>query len=85
MLLMHTPEEVTTEASRARGRSCLLRSRRKRLAQGPTDIPLVVIGIVSIAARDIERALFAAFRMEQHNSPVDRETKSLSPVARGAM
>jgi len=55
------------------------------LAQGPTDIPLVVIGIVSIAARDIERALFAAFRMEQHNSPVDRETKSLSPVARGAM
>jgi len=56
-----------------------------RLVQGPADIPLVVMNVVSIAARYVERALFSPFRVEQDDSPVDRETEGFHPVAGGAL
>ncbi len=55
------------------------------LVHGPADIPLVVMSIVSIGARDIERALFSPFRVQQDDPLVDRETEGFRPVVGGAL
>ena len=57
------------------------RTVASRLAQGSADVPFVVMNIVSIAARDIERALLSPLRVEQDDYLVDRATEGFQPVA----